>query len=59
LACDSGSALYWRVERPQLLFDRRLPYGERPIALTNGVCGDGVECLSDPRMTWTLLRNIE
>jgi hypothetical protein len=56
---DAGSALYWRVERPQLIFDRRLPYGERPVALTNGVCGDGVECLSNPGMTWTLLRNIE
>jgi hypothetical protein len=55
---DRMSELYWRVERPQLLFDPTLPYGERPVALVNGVCGDGLACLNDPGMTWTLLRNI-
>ena len=55
---DHAPEVYWRVERPQLIFDKSLPYGARPIALVNGVCGDGLECLNDPQMTWSLLRSI-
>ena len=56
---DHAAEIYWRVERPQLLFDPARPYGDRPIALVNGVCGDGLECLNTPMMTWTLLRSLQ
>jgi hypothetical protein len=50
---DAPAQLFWRVERPQLVFN-----GSRPVALLNGVCGDGLACLEDPGKTWTLLRRL-
>ena len=49
---DSVSALYWRVERPQLAFGA----DGAPTTLFNGVCGDGLACLETPGKTWTLAR---
>ena len=50
---DAPAQLFWRVERPQLVFN-----GSRPVALMNGVCGDGLACLESPGKTWTLLRKL-
>ena len=49
---DAAAALYWRVERPQLVFGA----DATPMALLNGVCGDGLACLETPGKTWTLAR---
>lgn len=50
---DAPSDVFWRVERPQLIFN-----GTTPVALMNGVCGDGLACLENPGKTWTLLRKL-
>jgi hypothetical protein len=50
---DAPADVFWRVERPQLVFN-----GSIPVALMNGVCGDGIACLENPGKTWTLLRKL-
>jgi len=56
------SQVFWRVERPQLVFENVYANGSHanPIALFNGVCDDGIVCLdvSDKvkLKTWTLAR---
>jgi hypothetical protein len=52
---DAPSEVYWRVERPQLVFD--IMTG-KPLALFNGVCPDGIACLENPGKTFTLARKI-
>ena len=54
---DADAALYWRVERPQLVFGGA--NGTTPLYLMNGVCGDGLQCLENPGKTWTLSRPIQ
>ena len=49
---DAPSQLYWRVERPQLVFDNATV----PLFLFNGVCMDGLACLENPGKTFTLAR---
>ena len=49
---DAQGQLFWRVERPQLLFAA----DGAPTTLVNGVCGDGIACLETPGKTWTLAR---
>ncbi len=51
---DAPSQLFWRVERPQLLFSDA--NSSVPLGLVNGVCADGITCLETPGKTWTLVR---
>jgi hypothetical protein len=50
------------VERPQIVFSKVYANFSlaNPIALFNGVCGDGIECLDQSDKvrlkTWTLAR---
>jgi hypothetical protein len=53
---DAASEVYWRVERPQLVFD---PASGAPLGLFTGVCGDGIACLENPGKTWTLARPLQ
>ena len=52
---DGRNTTFSRRERPQLVFD---PAAGRPLALMNGVCGDGLQCLENPGKTWTLARPV-
>lgn len=52
---DAPSTVYWRVERPQMIFD---PTSGAPLVLFNGVCLDGIACLENPGKTFTLARKI-
>ena len=61
--------VFARMERPQLAFaerDEETGFVSKPIALFNGVCGDGsrgsnFECVFDQLTgkTWTLVRELE
>ena len=53
---DAQPALFWRVERPQLVLD---PASGQPLALLNGVCADGISCLEAPGKTFTLARPLQ
>ncbi len=57
---DGSSKLLWRVERPQLVFanDDNFEGGNQILALVNGVCDDGLQCLSRPGKTWTMFRPV-
>lgn len=55
---DGSTRFHDRVERPQLVFQRRNETDwtfSEPIYLINGVC-DGIVCLEHPGMTYTIFR---
>jgi len=62
LVVNETKETFWRVERPQIVFGKVYANFSlaNPIALFNGVCGDGIECLDQSEKvrlkTWTLAR---
>ena len=58
----SESQVFWRVERPQIVFGKMYANYSltNPIGLLNGVCDNGIECLDVSNKvklkTWTLAR---